>query len=154
IRAWLAKWESRIATHKLRSGDRQQYRGIYIPYAETELPREAGSLLSIDDRQPPFEYDKTKRIWFYNGVDVASRAITASVWGKTKEGLILNFYRAVIRNYAKWGVGMPKELEAEVSLNERYRHSFLSEGALFDRVRLEANNARGKYVDRINRDIR
>jgi hypothetical protein len=145
---YINKWENRIATHHARSGNRQQFMGQYKPHHQMDLPVFAGSLLSIDDRQPPFWYDKGKRAWFYIGLDVASHCITSVVYGKSKEGIIVDFYRQIVRNYTEWNIGLPLELECESSLNSSYRNTLLRPGAMFDNVRIEANNARGKYIER------
>lgn len=149
IRAYLGQWENKIGNHLIRSGNRQQYMGKYKPYHVLENPVYAGSLLSIDDRQPPFYYQKGKRAWFYIGVDLASGCITSYVYGKSKEGIILEFYRQLVRNYADWGINLPDGLECESSLNSSYRNTFLKPGAMFQDVRVEANNARGKKIERI-----
>lgn len=147
IYAYLKAWENRIATHSVRSADRQKYMGQYKPAFSFEQPKYAGSLLSIDDRQPPFKYGDNQRVWFYLAEDVASQAITCWVHGKTKEGLILEFYRQLVRNHHEWGLPLPAELECESSLNASYRNTFLKEGAMFQYVRIEANNARGKAIE-------
>lgn len=150
IKSYLARWENTIATHQIRGGDRQININRFTPHHQMELPKFAGSLLSIDDRQPPFAYNKDKdRVWFYIGVDVASRCITAFVHGKSKTGIILDFYRQLVRNYTEWGLPLPYELECESSLNSSFKQSFLKEGAMFQKVRIEANNARGKYIERV-----
>lgn len=149
ILSYLAEWENKIATHQLRGGNRQKNLGDFTPHHELELPTFAGSLLSIDDRQPPFWYEKGKRAWFYVGVDLASGCATAWVWGKSKEGIILEFYRQLVRNYTEWGVNLPDGLECESSLNSSYKETILKEGVLFQNVRIEANNARGKYIERV-----
>ncbi|MFT4062561.1 MAG: hypothetical protein QM642_09430 [Edaphocola sp.] len=154
VTRWLASYESKAATYSLRSADRQKLRGQFTPYLEFERPIHAGSLLSVDDRQPPFEYGPSQRLWVYNALDVASDAIVATVWGKSKEGMIMEFYRQILRNYTQWGMKLPAELEAEVSLNISFKETFLREGAMFDYVRMEANNARGKIIERRNRDFR
>ena len=97
VRTWLGKWDEKIATHLKRGGDRQKYMTKYSPFQSLEQPKFAGSILSIDDRQPPFKYDSENRMWFYNGIDVGSEAFTVWVWGKTKEGLIMDFYRQIGR---------------------------------------------------------
>lgn len=148
IKNYLTKWENEIGTHAKRSGNRQELMGKFSPYHSFERPQFAGSLLSIDDRQPPFEYEKGKRMWFYNGIDLASEAFTCFVWGKSKEGIILDFYRQIVRNYHHWGLNLPDGLEAESSLNSSYQDTFLREGYMFQNVRIEANNARGKKVER------
>lgn len=148
IIAWLGKWENIIGTYAKRSGNRQELIGQFIPYHSLEAVKEAGIMISIDDRQPPFFYDKNSRLWFYMGIDLGSEAWTTWVYGETKEGLILEFYRQMVRNYTEWGFNLPLELECESSLNSHYRETFLKNGAMFDRVRIEANNARGKKVER------
>ena len=148
VKMYLAKWENRIGTDAKRSGNRQVLIGKYIPHHETEAPKMAGSLISIDDRQPPFWYEKGKRMWFYIGIDLASECMTTFVYGKSKEGIILDFYRQMVRNYTEWGVNMPHGLECESSLNSSFKETFLKEGRMFQSVRIEANNARGKRIER------
>lgn len=155
IISYINKWENKLATHKSRSGDRQVYMGNFKPHHQMDLPALAGSIISIDDRQPPFVYNtKGDRAWFYLGVDIASRAITTVVWGKTKEGIIVDFYRQMVRNYTEWGFCLPYELECESSLNSSFKDSLLRPGAMFQEVKIEANNARGKYIERINGKLR
>jgi hypothetical protein len=144
---YLNEYESRIGTFAKRSGDRQKLMGASIPYHSLLHPEWAGSIISIDDRQPPFEYAKGQRMWFYNGIDLGSEAFTCWVYGKTKEGIILEFYRQMIRNYAEWGFQLPAELECESSLNSSFADTFLRPGYMFQHVRIEANNARGKRIE-------
>ena len=144
----LGKWENKIGTHAKRSGDRQKLISQFSPYHSFERPKFAGSLYSIDDRNPPFEYEKGKRMWFYNGIDLASEAFTCFVWGKSKEGIILDFYRQLVKNYHEWGFNLPDGLECESSLNSSFTNTFLRNGAMFQDVRIEANNARGKKIER------
>lgn len=152
---YINKWENTLATYKSRSGDRQAYMGKFKPHHQMEMPTLAGSIISIDDRQPPFVYNKKgDRAWFYLGVDIASQAITTVVYGKTKEGIIVDFYRQMIRNYTEWGYCLPHELECESSLNSSYKDTLLRPGAMFQKVKIEANNARGKYIERINGKLR
>lgn len=152
---YINKWENTLATYKSRSGDRQVYMGKFKPHHQMEMPTLAGSIISIDDRQPPFVYNKKgDRVWFYLGVDIASQAITSVVYGKTKEGIIVDFYRQMVRNYTEWGYCLPHELECESSLNSSYKDSLLRPGAMFQEVKIEANNARGKYIERINGKLR
>lgn len=147
---WLRKWESEIATWNLRASNRQQYINKFIPSAQMELPQLAGDIISVDDRQPPFWYSKGQRMWFYLGCDVASECMTTIVWGKSKENLILEFYRQMVRNYTEWGLNLPYELECESSLNSAYtKDKFLAQGKMFGRVHMEANNARAKYIERV-----
>lgn len=143
----LNDWENRIATHKIRSGDRQKYMANYKPHHSLLHPEYAGSILSVDDRQPPFEYAPGRRIWFYMGIDLGSEAYVAWVYGKTKEGIIVEFYRQLVRNYHQWGIPLPYELECELSLNSSLKDSILTPGRLFQQVRMEPNNARGKRIE-------
>jgi hypothetical protein len=153
--SYINKWENKIATHKARSGDRQVYMGSFTPHHQMELPKLAGSIISIDDRQPPFVYNtKGDRVWFYLGVDIASQCFTTFVYGKTKEGIIVDFYRQMVRNYTEWGFCLPYELECESSLNSSFKDTLLRPGAMFQEVKIEANNARGKYIERMNGKLR
>lgn len=155
IVSYINKWENKIATHKARSGNRQEYMGDFKPHHQMDLPTLAGSIISIDDRQPPFVYNtKNDRVWFYLGVDIASQAFTTIVYGKTKEGIILDFYRQMVRNYTEWGFCLPHELECESSLNSSFKDTLLRPGAMFQEVKIEANNARGKYIERMNGKLR
>jgi hypothetical protein len=156
VTKWLTEWASRIGTYAVRSGDRQKHLNQFKPYHSMKLPDYAGAILSIDDRQPPFKCLELKggRIWFYNGLDVASDAFICAVHGDTKEGLILEFYRQLVRNYAEWGFNLPNELEAEASLNSSFTNTFLRPGAMFQKVHIEANNARAKIIERRFGDLR
>lgn len=154
IRNYLARWESKAATLRLRTGDRQKLMGETKPYHSMEIPKYAGSLLSIDDRQPPFEYAKGMRVWFYLGYDLGADCYTTIVWGKDKQGIMLDFYRQMVRNYAEWGLPLPAELECESNLNASYKDTFLRSGNMFEYVRIEANNARGKKIENRNRAMR
>lgn len=154
VYAYQELWENRAATHALRSADRQRYMGLYIPYHKLKQPQFAGSIISVDDRQPPFEYAPGKRMWFYNAIDLGSEAFTCWVYGDSKEGIILNFYRQLLRNYAAWGLPLPYELEAELSLNASFKNTFLAPGALFTAVRIEANRARAKRIEAYYRPLR
>lgn len=152
---YINKWENTLATYKARSGDRQVYMGKFKPPHQMDLPTMAGSIISVDDRQPPFIYNKRgDRAWFYLGVDIASQAITTVVYGKSKEGILLDFYRQMVRNYTEWGYCLPNELECESSLNSSYKDTLLKEGIMFQEVKIEANNARGKYIERMNEKLR
>jgi hypothetical protein len=151
---YLNKWQDKIATHKRRSGDRQKYMGLYKTYHSLDKPTYSGSIISIDDRNPPFKYDANNRVWFYNGIDLASEAWICWVHGKSKEGIIVEFYRQLVRNFAQWGLGLPAELECELNLNSSYKNTFLQEGWMFEHVRMEANNARGKRIERYFETLR
>lgn len=154
IRAYLTRWESKNATLRLRTGDRQVLMSETKPYHSMRDTGYAGSILSVDDRQPPFEYTKGERVWFYLGYDLGADCYTTMVWGKDKKGIILDFYRQMVRNYAQWGLCLPAELEAESNLNSSYKDTFLREGAMFRYVRIEANNARGKKIENRNKAMR
>lgn len=148
VKSYLSKWENKAATYKMRSGNRQIYMGNFKPPHQLDRPVYAGSLISIDDRNPPFKDLTGKRVWFYMGIDLASECFTTFVYGKTKEGIIKEFYRQMVRNYTEWGVNIPDGLECESSLNSSFTDSFLQEGYMFNNVRIEANNARGKRIER------
>ena len=154
VRNYLTKWENKAATYKARSGDRQKYMTQFKPYHQLARPQFAGSLISIDDRNPPFKDLDGNRVWFYNGIDLASEVFTTFVHGKTKEGIITEFYRQMVRNYTEWGVNLPDGLEAEAALNSSFTETFLKEGYMFQNVRIEANNARGKRIERYFRTLR
>jgi hypothetical protein len=151
---YLGMWDERIGTYAKRSGDRQQLMAQFKPYHSLKRPEYAGSIISVDDRQPPFEYAPGERMWFYNGIDLGSEAFTCWVWGKSKEGIITDFYRQLVRNYTQWGFNLPLEIEAELSLNNSFTNSFLRPGVMFDHVRIEANNARGKRIERYFKSLR
>lgn len=147
-------WAQRAGSHAVRSGDRQKFKSAYEPWHRLEQPKFAGSMISIDDRQPPFEYATGKRMWFYNAIDLGSEAFTCWVWGETKEGIILEFYREMVRLYNLWGMSLPHEMECEMSLNSTFADNLLQNGAMFQRVRIEANNARGKRIEAYYRSLR
>lgn len=147
IRSYLMKWENKIATYTKRSGNRQLLMKLFRPYQSMDDPSMANSIISIDDRQPPFTYGENKRAWFYNGIDLGSQAFTCWVYGKSKEGIITEFYRQMVRNYHDWGLPIPAELECEMSLNSAFVDTFLQEGRMFQYTHIEANNARGKRVE-------
>lgn len=151
---WLRKWENKAPAVAARTGNRQLFINEQVPSHKKIAPLWAGSKLSIDDRQPPFEYGPSKRAWFYMGIDLCSGAWTCWVHGKTKEELLQNFYRQMLRNYAEWGLCLPHELECEMSLNSQYQNTLLADGAMFGKVQMEANNARGKRIERYFRDMR
>ncbi len=153
IRNYLAAWDSNVSTTRKRAGSRHMYINN-MPYAQMDMPEYANSIISIDDRQPPFWYEKGKRMWFYIGLDVASNCITTFVYGKSKEGIVVEFYRQMVRNYAEWGFGMPKELECESSLNSSFKDTFLKEGNMFEYVKIESNNPQAKIIERRFGDLR
>lgn len=147
VMGYLAKWESRIGTHAKRSGDRQRYMNQYKITHRFKNAEMSGSILSVDDRNPPFILPDGKRVWFYIGIDLASEAWTTFVHGKTKEGIILDFYQNLVRDYASYGVGLPLELECESSLNSGLKESILRDEVLFKKVRIEKNNSTGKKIE-------
>ena len=59
IIAWLGKWENKIGTFAKRSGDRQKLMQQFTPWHKLTKIKEAGTLISIDDRQPPLYTMKT-----------------------------------------------------------------------------------------------
>ncbi|QKX04856.1 hypothetical protein HN014_07980 [Aquimarina sp. TRL1] len=154
ITSYLSSWDSQIGTHAIRNGNRQKLNQKLIPYHSLQQAKYANSLLSIDDRQPPFEYQKGKRMWFYNAIDTGSEAFTCWVWGKSKEGIIIDFYRQLVRNYHEWNIPLPDGLECESSLNASFKDTFLKDGAMFQNVRIEANNARGKRIEAYFKPLR
>ncbi|MEY8760870.1 hypothetical protein [Chryseobacterium tongliaoense] len=155
IITWLGKWENKIGTYARRSGNRQKLMQQFIPWHKLKKIKEAGTLLSIDDRQPPFMYDHNrKRAWFYMGIDVASEAWTVWVWGKDKKRIIVEFYRQMVRNYSEWGFNLPLGLECESSLNSSFKDTFLKNGVLFDHVNIYKNRARSKVVERKFEELR
>lgn len=154
VKAYLSKWSNEIGTLTMRSADRQKLMQKFKPYHSLIQPQFANSIISIDDRQPAFEYAKGKRMWFYNAIDLGSEAFTCWVYGKTKEGIIIDFYRQLVRNYHAWGLNLPAELEGELSLNSSFTNTFLKEGNMFEYVRIEANNARGKRIERYYGNLR
>lgn len=154
ITNYLAKWSSKVGTHTIRSGNRQVWMSKFRPYHDMSQPKFSNSIISIDDRQPPFEYAKGKRMWFYNAIDLGSEAFTTWVYGQTKEGIIIDFYRQMVRNYTGWGLNLPAELEGEMSLNSSFLNTFLQEGSMFQFTHIEANNARGKRIEAYYRPLR
>jgi hypothetical protein len=154
IYGYLNNWQNRLANVTIRNADRQKLMGQFKTPHKLIQPYKANSIISIDDRQPPFEYAKGKRLWLYNGIDLASEAYVCTVFGETKEGIILDFYRQLVRNYVAWGVNLPWELECESSLNASYRDTLLRPGTMFQEVRIEANNARGKRIEQYFNSMR
>jgi hypothetical protein len=154
VTSFLASWKERVSTYLHRSANRQQYMGKFEPAQSLKQPDYAGAILSVDDRQPPFEYENGKRVWFYNAIDLGSECITAWVWGKSKEGIIGEFYRELVRNYAEWGVPLPYEIECESSLNSTFKDTILREGNMFQCVRIIPNNARSKRIERYFGNLR
>lgn len=154
VTAYLNMWKSKIATHALRSGNRQVYMGKFTPYHSMHKGKYASSIISVDDRQPPFKMPDGNRVWFYLAKDLASDVFTTWVHGKTKEGILIDFYRQMVRNYAAWGLPLPLELEAEMSLNSSHTETFLKPGVMFQHVRIEANRARTKRIERDNKELR
>jgi hypothetical protein len=145
----LSKWENKSGNFLSRDGNRQNWMQLFKPYHNLNKLEKAGAIVSIDDRQPPFVYNKAgDRVWFYCGADVGSEAFVSWIYGTSKEGIIAEFYRQMVRNYAMWGLRLPYELECESALNSAYKNTLLQEGNMFERVRIEANNARGKVIER------
>lgn len=151
IYRWMERWEFRAPAYMKRSRNRQLYMGQFIPHARMESPKYAGSLISVDDFQPPFKYDEGtgKRMWFYIAADVASGAITSWVYGTNKEGLISEFYRNLVRQYNDWVVPLPYGIEAESNLNSTLKETVLKPGIIFQDIRIIANDARQKRIERL-----
>jgi hypothetical protein len=148
ITNYLREWENKIGTYTKRGDHHRNIQKFITPH-KFKRPTYAGTILSIDDRQPPFYITAEKdRMWWYCGIDIASGCWTAWVHGKDKKGLILEFYRELVRNYHEWGVQLPYELEGEISLNVSFKETFLKDGVMFPKVHLEANNARAKRIER------
>lgn len=154
INGYLRTWSSKIATFTIRGGDRQKLINQFVPSHKMIRSQYACSLVSVDDRQPPFEYIKGERPWLYMGIDDGSQCYIAWVYGKSKEGILLDFYRQMVRNCYEWGISIPLELEAESSLNSSYQDTLLKPGNMFKYVRIEANNARAKTIERYHKYAR
>lgn len=154
ITAYLNKWEHRISNHKVRAGDRQRYMNKYRITHRLDKPQRAGSIISVDDRNPPFVLPDGSRVWFYIGIDLASEAWTTYVYSKDKKGIINDFYRNMVRDYVSYGVGLPLEIECESALNSSLKNSVLQEDMLFRKVRIERNNSTGKKIEQYFRKIR
>ncbi len=154
VKSYMVSWVNKIGTYQLRSSDRQRNMQMFKPYHSLDKPKFAGSLISIDDRQPPFKTPEGNRVWFYNAYDIASEVFTCCVYGDSKAGIITEFYKQLVRNYSDWGFNLPDGLEAEMSLNSSFVNTFLKPGAMFQNVRIEANNARGKFIERIYGKLR
>ena len=75
-------------------------------------------------------------------IDLGNEAFTCWVYGTSKEGIITDFYRQMVRNYAEWNLILPAELESEMSLNSSFVDTFLKEGNMFQYVRIEATQTR------------
>jgi len=154
VKNYMATWENAISTLQKRSGDRQVFMGKFKPYHSFDKPKFAGSIISIDDRQPPFKMPDGNRPWFYNAIDLGSEAFICWVHGTSKEGIILDFYRQLARHSIMYGFNMPAEVECEMSLNSSFIETFLKPGAMFTHVKMEANNARGKRIERYYGNLR
>jgi hypothetical protein len=156
VTSFLSSWRERVATHLKRSSDRQQYMSRYEPFQKLEHPRYAGSILSIDDRQPPFVYDRNgSRVWLYMGIDLGSECYVGFVWGKEKNAsFLLDFYREVVRNCAEWNLPVPAQLECESHLNSSLRDTLLQAGNLFEYVDIYPNSAHSKRIERYFRELR
>lgn len=149
-------WQNRGAMHYKRAGNRQRFLGEYIPHGKMKQPNYAGSIISVDDRQPPFKYGAGagNRMWFYLAQDLGSEAFTTWVYGDSKEGIIEEFYKKMVQVYANWGINLPDAIECESSLNSSFKNTFLQPGAMFNNVRIIANDARSKRIEREFGEIR
>jgi hypothetical protein len=155
IYGYLSEHKNRIGVFKARSGNRKTYTDSYTPSARMLRPS-VGAIISVDDYQPPFKWAEGggNRMWFYAAQDLGSTAITAWVWGDSKEGIIIDFYRQLVRNYAEWGLCLPYLIECEMALNSSFMNTFLSPGAMFQKVRVYPNKPRAKKIERTIRDLR
>lgn len=149
VKKYMTNWVNRIGSYANRSENRQTLMQQFKPYHSLLKPQFANSLISVDDRNPPFKMPNGKRVWFYNAIDVASGCFTVWVHGESKAGIIVDFYRQMVRQYAEYGLNLPYGIEAESSLNSSFTSTFLKPGAMFQDVRIEANNARGKMIERV-----
>lgn len=154
IYGYLAAWHNAIATEPLRGDDRQKLLNKFKPYHSMDQAKKAGSIISVDDRQPPFKTDNGREVWFYNGIDLGSEAWICWVYGNDKTGIIVDFYRQMVRNFHEWGINIPAEIEAEASLNSSFREGLLKEGNMFQYVHIEPNNARAKRIERYFKELR
>jgi hypothetical protein len=152
---WLAEWTNRIGAFKARAGNRKTYMDRHTPSARLLRPS-VGAIISVDDFQPPFKWGSGEgnRMWFYTAQDLGSTAIVSWVYGDSKEGIISDFYRQLVRDYATMGLCLPYELECEASLNSSFVHTFLAPGAMFSKVRVIPNKPRSKRIERTIRDLR
>lgn len=152
---WLSEWDKRVGLFKSRSGNRKTYMDRFTPSARMLRPT-PGAIISVDDFQPPFKYAEGggNRMWFYMGQDLGSTAITTWVYGDSKEGIITEFYKQLLRNYAEWGLNLPHEIECEAALNSSFVNTFLAPGVMFQKVRVLPNKPRAKRVERTIRDLR
>jgi len=154
VKNYMSQWVNKIGTYQHRSTNREKLMTQFKPAHSFDKPKFAGSIISIDDRQPPFKDLSGKRVWFYNGIDLGSEVFTVSVHGETKEGIITEFYREMVRNYAHWGFNLPAELECEMSLNSSFVNTFLREGEMFQHVKMLPNNPRAKRIERYYKTLR
>ena len=148
---YLTMWDNRVGTYLKRSGDKNRYEKAFHPHHWLERPKFSGSLISVDDRQPPFEYEARKRPWFYMGIDLHSECYIAWVYGKFESknaDFLMDFYRQLVRNCCAWGLGIPYELECEASLNKQLESTLLTPGTLFSSVRIHANAPNSKAIER------
>jgi len=152
---YLSEWKNRTGVFKARSGNRKTYMDKFTPSARMLRPS-VGAIISVDDFQPPFKWAKGggNRMWFYAAQDLGSTAITTWVYGDSKEGIITDFYRQLLRNYESWGIKLPYELECEASLNSSFVNTFLANGVMFQKVRVIRNKPRSKRIERTLRDLR
>lgn len=151
---YLSEWKNRVGVFKAR-GERKTYMDRHTPSARMLRPS-VGAIISVDDYQPPFKWadGAGNRMWFYIAQDLGSTAITTWVYGDSKEGIITEFYRQLLVNYESWGIKLPYEIECEASLNSNYASTFLSPGAMFQKVRIIPNKPRAKRIERTIRDLR
>lgn len=151
IKLYLHKYENKLGVFASRSGDWTKHKLANIPHYEFEMPKYANSLISIDDFQPPFLMRGRERAWYYGAVDLASGAWIAWVHGKENEknlNFLLKFYRSMLINFHKWGLGLPKEIEMESSLNSLLKNSLLLPGVITDKATIYQNSPNSKKIER------
>lgn len=152
---WLSETQNRAGVFKKRSGNRKGYMDEFTPSARMLRPT-PGSIISVDDFQPPFKWapGEGNRMWFYIAQDLGSEAITAWTFGESKEGIITEFYRQIARQYCRWGVKLPSEIECELSLNSSLTNTVLAPGVMFQKARILPNKPRAKKIERTIRELR
>lgn len=151
IKLYLHKYENKLGVFASRSGDWTKFKLSNIPTYQFEMPKYANSLLSIDDFQPPFKTKGNKRTWFYAGVDLMSECCVAYVYGRHSDkdlDFLRKFYRTMLINFQKWGIGLPKEIEMESSLNSSLKGTLLVPGVITDKATIYQNSPNSKKIER------
>ena len=63
ITSYLDTWHSKIVTFSKRAGDRQRFISDFIPGGSMLKPEYAGSIISVDDRNPPILGSKNGSVY-------------------------------------------------------------------------------------------